>query len=163
METMREIPNYKGYFATPDGRVYSEKVKRFLKPRNHRGYWSIGISVDGKKKTATVHRLIAFAFVDNPENKKVINHKDGDKKNNNISNLEWCTTSENILHAFKTGLSSPMAGSKHGFAKLTEADIPVIRSLSSQGKSLSQIAGKFKVDIKTVHRIVQGKGWIHVK
>lgn len=85
-------------FAFSDGRFYSKKLKRFIAHSSHpRGYVSISI----KQKRYLAHRVIAETFINNPLNKPFINHKDGDKKNNNIENLEWVTHSENVLHAVK--------------------------------------------------------------
>lgn len=71
------------------------------------GYYNITLHKDKKQKTYTVHRLIAEIFICNPYNKETINHKDGNKLNNCIDNLEWATRSENQLHAYKTGLQKP--------------------------------------------------------
>ena len=68
------------------------------------GYYVVGlVNNDGKRKLMKVHRLIAFAFIDNPHNKPHINHINGIRNDNSIENLEWCTQSENMLHAFKIG------------------------------------------------------------
>lgn len=68
------------------------------------GYQLVDLCKDGKKKTFKVHRLVAQAFIENPQNKPYINHKDGNPRNNNVQNLEWCTQKENIRHAYRTGL-----------------------------------------------------------
>jgi len=73
---------------------------------NNCGYKTVLLSHDGKRKRHLLHRLIAFAFVPNPQNKGFINHKDGDKLNNCIDNLEWVTRSENVCHAMKSGLKN---------------------------------------------------------
>lgn len=95
------------YLATEDGRIFSFKEKqnrwRQQKARPHtNGYLRVVIN----RKDEYVHRIIAFCFNDNPRGCKEVNHKDGNKKNNNASNLEWCTRSENNRHAFQTGLRS---------------------------------------------------------
>ncbi len=82
---------------------YPEKlIKQFI---NTKGYYTACI-----KGTKTIHRLVAIAFIFNPENKKEVNHKDGNKLNNNEINLEWATRSENTIHAFKTGLCNSIKG-----------------------------------------------------
>lgn len=68
------------------------------------GYYRVKLTVDNKPKSIMLHRIIAMAFIENPKNYPCVNHKDGNKKNNNISNLEWCTQKYNILHARATGL-----------------------------------------------------------
>lgn len=78
-----------------------------LKPLdNGKGYFRVKLTVKNKSKRVLLHRIIAEAFILNPENKKTVNHLDGNKKNNSIDNLEWCSQSENILHAYKTGLKT---------------------------------------------------------
>lgn len=80
------------------------KVKE-LKPKIDKyGYLVVTLHIDGKQKSITIHTLVAKAFIPNPENKPQVNHKDGNKQNPDESNLEWCTVSENIKHAFDTGL-----------------------------------------------------------
>lgn len=78
---------------------------RILKPwKRSKDYLSVGFQVDGKRKVVLVHRLVANAFIPNRESGMEINHLDGDKTNNTVENLEWVTTSENVLHAYATGL-----------------------------------------------------------
>lgn len=82
-----------------------------LKPYSNWGYLSIHANVgENKRKTAFVHRLMALAFIPNPESKNEVNHKDGNKLNNDISNLEWCTHGENSKHAWDTGLKNKKVG-----------------------------------------------------
>jgi hypothetical protein len=71
------------------------------------GYVRADLCLNGVRKALKVHRLVATAFIPNPNNKPYINHKDGNKKNNNVNNLEWCSPSENNFHAFATGLKKP--------------------------------------------------------
>lgn len=89
------------------GNIRNETTKKLLKPWvGTTGYYHIKIFIEGKRKNLKLHRLIAEAFIPNPENKKYVNHKDGNKLNNNITNLEWCTHKENMEHASKTKLIS---------------------------------------------------------
>ena len=90
----REVPAYNRFNS------YEYKVKeKILKPNNRR-YCGVTLVKDGNRKYPTVHRLVAETFLPNPHDKKTVNHKDGNKHNNNLSNLEWMTMSENILHSY---------------------------------------------------------------
>jgi hypothetical protein len=120
---MKAIKQYPNYFVTKEGLVFSSKTKKFLKfSYDQQGYQRVGLYIGNyKTKTIKVHRLVAETFIDNIENKKDVNHIDGNKANNNISNLEWCTRSENIKHAFKNGLKivtqNQIEGVKKRFSK----------------------------------------------
>lgn len=105
MEEWRDIPGYEGlYQVSNQGRVKSLMHKKVLSPfENNRGYLSVSLLRGGKR---LVHRLVAEVFIPNHKSKPNVNHKDGNPKNNTASNLEWCTQSENIIHAYKTGLNS---------------------------------------------------------
>ena len=93
------------YTIYSDGKVYSNKSKKFIKPHTENGYYRISLYIDGKPKTYKLHRLIAECFLEKQEGKTQVNHKDCDKLNNEVSNLEWCNNSENQLHAYKHGLN----------------------------------------------------------
>lgn len=81
------------------------------------GYKRVGLTLNGKSRPLLIHRLVAMAFIPNPENKPCVNHKNGIKSDNRLENLEWCTYSENTIHAFKTGLSKATKGDKHHLRK----------------------------------------------
>ena len=97
-EEMRDISGYeKLYAATEDGRIYSYRSKRFLKPSdNGHGYYQVALCKDGIRKNYLIHRLIAATYLPNPENLALVNHKDEDKLNNCVENLEYCTAKYNI-------------------------------------------------------------------
>jgi hypothetical protein len=95
---------YPHYEVNTDGQIYSIYTKRFLKEKINQGYSQITICHKGKQKHSTIHRLIALAFLPNPNNLPEINHKDGNKQNNKVENIEWCTKSENgqLVTTFKS-------------------------------------------------------------
>lgn len=96
----RIVPNFPDYSATINGKVYSHKSKRFIKGQiNFEGYVRIGLYKDGNEKKLLVHRIIAETFILNPENKAQVNHKDMNKSNNSVENLEWITNRENKIHS----------------------------------------------------------------
>lgn len=100
--TIAEFPNYQ---ITADGRVRSRKNgKEKAKCINKRGYWAMSMRKNGKMYLRTLHRMLAVAFIPNPENKPDINHIDGNKRNCSLDNLEWVTCKENNIHARNTGL-----------------------------------------------------------
>jgi hypothetical protein len=101
---MKKIENYPNYSVTEDGKIFSHTYNKFLKPFSSNGYFRIALSKNNKTKKFLVHRLVAIAYLHTIENKKIINHLDGNKKNNDISNLEWCNNSENLKHAYRIGL-----------------------------------------------------------
>ena len=98
---MRDISNYEGLYAiTSCGRVYSYRSKRFLKPAKDKdGYLYVVLSVNGKRKKCTIHRLVATAYIPNPDSLPTVNHKDEDKTNNSINNLEWMSGRDNVIYS----------------------------------------------------------------
>lgn len=131
-EIWKDIEKCKGYQISNKSRVkvlskqvragiknqtYVTRKEKILKPYISRGYYQVSLCIDGKYRHFQVHRLVAEAFIPNPENKPQVNHIDGNKLNNDISNLEWVTRSENQLHAYKTGLQKPLKGEENILSK----------------------------------------------
>lgn len=102
---MKAIKNYENlYSVTTDGRVYSHISNRFLKPQLlNNGYYTVSLCSADTKTSVYIHRIVAETYVENPYNLNVVNHKDGDKLNNNIGNLEWTNHSGNLNHAYQSG------------------------------------------------------------
>ena len=97
----KEIEGTNGiYKANEYGDIYSEFTKKILKPQKTNGYCCVVLRIHGNVKRLLVHRLVATLFIPNHENKPEINHKDGNKENNSVKNLEWVTSSENHKHAY---------------------------------------------------------------
>lgn len=116
----------------------------------------------GKRKKEKIHRLIAKAFIPNPENKSQVNHINGNKKDNSIENLEWVTPSENVIHSYKTGLQKPTRGTDSCRAKLTEENIINIRKEWDDEKQLPYLSNKYGVAKTTIHAIVKRYTWKHI-
>ena len=115
METWKDIKGYEGIYQISNlGRVkrisnihwcnLKYRDNYYLKPLdNGKGYLRIKLTVNNKSRRVMLHRLIAEVFIENPNNYPFVNHIDGNKKNNNLNNLEWCTQSQNCLHSVKMG------------------------------------------------------------
>lgn len=102
-KTIRDFPSYE---VSNKGRIRNKKTGRIRKPSNDR-YLSVDLYRDGDFKRKNIHRLVAEAFIPRIDGKDQINHIDGDKHNNDVSNLEWCTSTENNRHAVNTGINHP--------------------------------------------------------
>lgn len=95
-----------GYLIYNDEKVYSTHTKKFLKGDNVAGYLQYTLRIEGRAKKYKAHRLVAMMFIPNPHDYPVVNHIDGNKLNNNVENLEWCTYYHNNKHARDTGLNN---------------------------------------------------------
>lgn len=150
------------YEASENGEIRHVEKKNIRKPRlNRYGYLQMNFSRNdgsGKNDTMLIHRLIAITFIENPSNLPEVNHKDGNKQNNAINNLEWCTSSTNQKHAFKTGLQKAQRGEKHCGAKLTLQQVKQIRKLYTNScYSQQELAGLFHVAQTTIGKIIRGE------
>lgn len=106
MDNWKEIPNTGKYEVSNDGRVRNSKSGLVLKTGWTRGgYEKVNLYYDGNMHNAKIHRLVAEAFVPKKEGCSIVNHIDGNKHNNCFTNLEWCTSKDNSIHAFSHGLS----------------------------------------------------------
>lgn len=157
------LPNIKDLYTINDnGEIFSD-ISGKMKTRNkgNTEYQIINfMTQEGKKKTYRVHRLVMMAFkpikdMDNLE----VNHIDGDKKNNALSNLEWCSSSENQKHAFQTGLQQPRKGEKSNFSKLTQTDINKIFELRKLGWLQKDIANQIGCTRSNISYILNHKTW----
>lgn len=131
-----------------------------LKQRLRAGYYSVHLRGERKGFDCVVHRLMAIAFIPNPENLPQVNHKNGIKNDNSIENLEWCSVSANTFHAYDMGLAK--SGESAPKSKLTEQQIKEIFLLKYQGISGNKIAKKFGVYKNTIYHILNGRNWRRV-
>lgn len=158
---MKQIEGFENYYVDELGNVYSDKLGSLhkLTPIIRSGYACVRLSIQGRVYNKNIHRLLAQVFIPNPENKKTVNHKNGNKTDNRVENLEWCTQSENVKHAFRIGLKSSSKGERHGSSKLTDLQVILIRKdIRSQRK----IAKEYMVCQSTIAAIKRGQLWKHI-
>lgn len=146
-EDRYQISNY-GQVKSLIGKIKILKGGKSGRSKNKKGQYRSLLLTDfrGIKTKHTIHRLVALYFVDNPDGKEVVNHKDGDSLNNIYSNLEWCTQKENVQHAIKMGL--------HKKRKLTNKQVLEIRSKKLSIKELSIM---YKVSYGYIHHILTNR------
>lgn len=154
-EEWRDVVGYEGLYEVSNfGRVKSlqRDVAKILKSNpGIGGYLRVVLCKNEVKKNRFVHVLVAQAFIPNPEGKKQVNHRDGNKKNNHVDNLEWTTPAENIAHAFELGLRK--SGCKHHMAKFTADQVREIRRDCVPGdpeRGFKAFARKFNVTPKII-------------
>ena len=167
-EQWRDVVGYEGIYKISDfGRVKRIKayrstyVGKILSPvLNCNGYGGVLLYENGKQKHWQCHRLVAIAFLGEPPQGKEVNHIDGNKTNNYLSNLEYVTKSENINHAYRLGLLKGRRGEDHHMTKLCESDIFEIRALVSRGNiTHREIAEMYGVCRQTISDIWTKKRW----
>lgn len=162
-EIVKNIEGYGGKYAvTNHGRVWSYKSATWLRQTEAgQGYWTVTLCHNGSFKDY-VHRIVATAFLENPDNKRTVNHIDGVKINNHLYNLEWATHKEQIDHAIETGLNS-LVGEDNGFAKLDEAKVIAIREKYYSGKyTHKDLASEYGVTRACILKVVRGRSWKHL-
>lgn len=173
-EEWRDCVGYEGLYQVSSlGRVrsmdrwiaYGDGRKRFYKGRvlkpslNRDGYPVVNL---GLGKSVRVHCIVAGAFIGDRPKGLDINHVDGCKANNHVSNLEYATRGQNICHAFANGLSIASRGELSGKALLTEAKVLEIRDLLSQGYTNRAVAKMFGVSKDAISHIRLRKTWKHI-
>lgn len=147
----------KKYIITPDGHIYKRKSgKEVGKIISTNGYKLYSMHTDEGRKNLLVHRIIWYLYGDSPlSDTLVINHKDGNKLNNNIKNLEQITASENLLHRYHV-LKIPAVVRNR---KLDKEKVAEIRALQKEGWIYKDLAKKYNVSIATIECVVNNKIW----
>lgn len=155
---MKEIFNR--YYVTECGNVFNKHGKLLTPSDNGRGYLVLGLFCEGKRKTIGVHKLVALAYVPNPNNLPEVNHIDGNKLNNTVNNLEWTTRGANIQHAYALGLRSA-TGLHNARCLADEKTVREICELLSKGISCAKIRDLgYKYSL--VRKIKSKENWKHI-
>lgn len=139
-------------------------VSKVLKPAtNKNGYLRVGVCVNKKLKTYSIHRLVALEFIENPLNKEEVNHINGNKKDNRCENLEWVTRKENIEHCLLNKLQTPFKGEEVGTSILKEWQVREIRKKFIPRKySRARLAKEYNVTEATIKDILYKRTWKHL-
>lgn len=167
-ERWKNITGYEGYYQVSNlgrvrslnmdvwnGRVFYKKAGRILKPIPIGNYLGVQLCVNKVHKKFYIHRLVAQSFIENPQSKKEVNHINGDRTNNEVTNLEWNTRKENEKHAHETGLKN-LTGENNPMCKFSDETIKEIRTLYKTGKyKQSELAKMFGVSRMQTNRIVR--------
>jgi hypothetical protein len=181
MEIWKDIPAYEGlYMVSDQGRIknvereyivhrkggqYLKKVPCVIRVGSptSEGYLGVKLTKDGVTKSFLAHRLVMAAFEPNPENKRTVNHKDGNKTNNRLTNLEWASDLEQIRHAYATGLKfNDVAGEKNPTAVLKVEDVIEIKRSLLRGERSCDLSRKYNVSHSAIQKIKTGHNWRHV-
>ena len=147
-------------FTTTDGRNKPECILKGIPDKD--GYTQVRLWKNGKGHTKKIHRLVAEAFIPNPNRLPCVNHKDGCKHNNSLENLEWCDHSQNMVHAYAYGLRKAHKGESNSQHKLTNEDVEYIRTnciLNDLNYGIRAMARKFHVQNSTVRNIYYCLKW----
>lgn len=173
-EIWKDIKGYPNYQISNYRRIWSKYKNGYIKPHLKKtGYLQVRlVAINGKQKSESVHRLVALNFIDNPYSYPVVNHKDGNKQNNHVENLEWCTVSENTKHAFDNNLGNFRETSLNSLNKLNNEYNPHNVSVEAYYKgeyidtykSIAEAARELEIDAKTVWNRIHNKyssrsGW----
>lgn len=160
-ELWKDVEGYEEFFMISNlGNLYSKRSFRCLKlstlPSGYVQHTTRIGGRGGKSVAFRIHRLVAKAFISNPEGKPEVNHKNGNKSDNSVSNLEWVTPSENIRHAFDRGLSKARGGIENHRSKLSLSQVAEIKERRLQGETCRSLAQEFGVHHMQISRICRG-------
>ena len=165
-EGLYQVSNLGNVRSLQKSKKHSKKDSILLRPNKTRyGYNHVVLTKGDKKCDFLVHRLVAAAFIQNPENKPCVNHKDSDKTNNNVNNLEWCTHKENIRHAIDSNRmdwTKAKRGSEHGMAILNEEKVLAIKR-ALKFKTIKEVSIIFDISYNLTYMIAKEKNWKHVQ
>ncbi len=161
-EKWKEHKEFPNYLFSNTGKIHSLYVNRVMKLHpDGSGYLHTGlVDKKGERKTKKVHRLVAELFIKNAKKKPCVNHINGNKENNRVENLEWCTYSENNNHAYNLRLNH--SGQDHTNSKLKNKDIQEIKAERKKGTKFKEIAKRFKVSTTTIYKVVNNTRYVRI-
>lgn len=158
---MKKLPDFDGYFIDKHGCVYSNKsgrLKKLTPRKRYDSYYHVKLRRNNKDCMVLIHRALAATFLGGWKHKMEVNHIDGNRDNNSISNLEWVTRSENMKHKFTTGLDSNV-GTRNPRCILGEEDVLEIRKSTL---NRNELAKKYGVSWSAITSILKRKTWKHL-
>jgi hypothetical protein len=159
---MISIDGYPTYRIDKKGNIFSDKIGGYKTHQSDKDGYSVVTLTSGKmRRTFKIHRLLAIYFIPNPQDKPLVNHKNGIKNDNRLENLEWCTHKENVQHAYDAGLQEGIKGERNANSKLTKQDVIFIRHWHNKHK-LADIAESFNVSKSLICKVVYRKCWTHL-
>lgn len=150
----------RNYEVSSHGRIRNAKTDRILKQGDSNGYARVTPSIKGRSINVSVHKAVAKKFLGKCPLGMEVNHKNGNKRYNNVTNLEYMTRKQNVQHAYDTGLGKGLRGEKASSAKLTYRQAHRIRIRYAEGKtSQAKLADRYGVTQSAVKNIVNHKTW----
>lgn len=154
------------YIVSTEGKIFSTKNigrgkyhQEITQRLNQDGYYVVTVGVNGHRRVRSVHRIIAMAFVPNPNNLPEVDHIDNNRRNNKASNLQWLSGTDNKKKTPFEARSETHKGELNGRAKLTAEDVKEIRRLYNNGYTQQEIAKKYNRGWSTIHNIIIGATW----
>lgn len=179
IEEWRDIAGYEGYYRVSNKGEVMSIARRCMHTRGYefilkekilkvgytkKGYVTVTLYKEGTRKTIKVHRLVASAFIPNKLGKPQVNHINAKKDDNKVSNLEWCTNSENQIHAVANKLTSYRKGEMHHATTLNQYNVYTIAFLLKHtNMKLKEIGSIFNVTDHSICAIKRGRNWKHLK
>lgn len=176
-EIWKDVAGYEGHYQVSsigrvkslDRTIQSKLIGDFVKkgilltPSKRGKYLKVSLSKDSAIIQYSVHRIVATAFIDNPCNKKCVNHINGIKHDNRVENLEWVTYSENTKHSYTNQLQISQKGSDCSQSKTDESSVIEMRNIYNSGIiTVTELAKKYGLSISTVSQILNRNRWKHI-
>lgn len=171
----KKLENFEKYEINSEGIIRNRKTQKVKYTRiNKQGYLTVQFKIKGKIHSYLVHRLVGEIFLEEPEEYLIewaknnypftvcINHKDGNKLNNSVENLEWCTHEYNTKHAWDNNLTPALKGSLNGRAKLNEETVHEMCKLFELGFMPKYVSELLGVSYKSAGKIRSGYAWNHI-